>query len=177
MRSPFAGRIIETFSSEGDEINVGEPLFVIIPVDSEVAAATPAVAAVAPSTKAAVAPVPSSQPAQVKTAPANAPKPAAAAPKAAAAAAAPVKTANSAPVGVLGGRTETRVKMTRMRLRIAQRLKEAQNTTAMLTTFQVRTWCCFIIKFVMEIFSFGSEEQCIDLILEHKVSSRSLTLH
>lgn len=26
--------------------------------------------------------------------------------------------------------------MTRMRLRIAQRLKEAQNTTAMLTTFQ-----------------------------------------
>ena len=35
VRSPFAGRIIETFSSEGDEINVGEPLFVIIPVDGE----------------------------------------------------------------------------------------------------------------------------------------------
>ena len=138
VRSPFAGRIIETFSSEGDEINVGEPLFVIIPVDVEEAAAAPAATAVAPPVKAAVAhaptPVPStSQAAQVKTAPVNAP------PKAAVAAA-PAKAAVPAPVGVLGGRSETRVKMTRMRLRIAQRLKEAQNTTAMLTTFQVRTY-------------------------------------
>lgn len=35
-----------------------------------------------------------------------------------------------------GDRSETRVKMTRMRQRISQRLKEAQNTAAMLTTFQ-----------------------------------------
>jgi 2-oxoglutarate dehydrogenase E2 component (dihydrolipoamide succinyltransferase) len=35
----------------------------------------------------------------------------------------------------VGGRTETRVKMNRMRQRIAERLKEAQNTNAMLTTF------------------------------------------
>lgn len=34
-----------------------------------------------------------------------------------------------------GSRTETRVKMNRMRLRIAERLKDAQNTYAMLTTF------------------------------------------
>ncbi|XP_061099978.1 dihydrolipoyllysine-residue succinyltransferase component of 2-oxoglutarate dehydrogenase complex, mitochondrial-like [Conger conger] len=34
-----------------------------------------------------------------------------------------------------GTRSESRVKMNRMRLRIAQRLKEAQNTCAMLTTF------------------------------------------
>ncbi|OQV11927.1 Dihydrolipoyllysine-residue succinyltransferase component of 2-oxoglutarate dehydrogenase complex, mitochondrial [Hypsibius exemplaris] len=34
-----------------------------------------------------------------------------------------------------GARTENRVKMNRMRLRIAERLKEAQNTAAMLTTF------------------------------------------
>jgi 2-oxoglutarate dehydrogenase E2 component (dihydrolipoamide succinyltransferase) len=33
------------------------------------------------------------------------------------------------------GRTEERVKMTRLRQRIAERLKEAQNTAAMLTTF------------------------------------------
>ncbi|KAG5185446.1 dihydrolipoamide succinyltransferase [Tribonema minus] len=33
-------------------------------------------------------------------------------------------------------RTETRIKMTRMRQRIAERLKSAQNTAAMLTTFQ-----------------------------------------
>ncbi|KAK7493400.1 hypothetical protein BaRGS_00015300, partial [Batillaria attramentaria] len=37
--------------------------------------------------------------------------------------------------GVPGARTEQRVKMNRMRLRIAQRLKDAQNTCAMLTTF------------------------------------------
>lgn len=36
---------------------------------------------------------------------------------------------------ITGTRTEQRVKMNRMRLKIAQRLKDAQNTTAMLTTF------------------------------------------
>lgn len=36
---------------------------------------------------------------------------------------------------ITGERTETRVKMNRMRQRIAQRLKDAQNTNAMLTTF------------------------------------------
>lgn len=36
---------------------------------------------------------------------------------------------------IVGTRSEHRVKMNRMRLKIAQRLKDAQNTTAMLTTF------------------------------------------
>ncbi|XP_051166699.1 dihydrolipoyllysine-residue succinyltransferase component of 2-oxoglutarate dehydrogenase complex, mitochondrial [Leptopilina boulardi] len=36
---------------------------------------------------------------------------------------------------IIGTRTEQRVKMNRMRLRIAERLKDAQNTNAMLTTF------------------------------------------
>ncbi|XP_029036585.1 dihydrolipoyllysine-residue succinyltransferase component of 2-oxoglutarate dehydrogenase complex, mitochondrial-like [Osmia bicornis bicornis] len=36
---------------------------------------------------------------------------------------------------IIGTRTEQRVKMNRMRLRIADRLKDAQNTNAMLTTF------------------------------------------
>ncbi|PBC33917.1 Dihydrolipoyllysine-residue succinyltransferase component of [Apis cerana cerana] len=36
---------------------------------------------------------------------------------------------------ITGTRTEQRVKMNRMRMRIAERLKEAQNTNAMLTTF------------------------------------------
>lgn len=39
------------------------------------------------------------------------------------------------PNKISGTRSETRVKMTRMRLKIAERLKEAQNTCAMLTTF------------------------------------------
>jgi len=36
---------------------------------------------------------------------------------------------------ISGTRSEQRVKMNRMRLRIAERLKDAQNTNAMLTTF------------------------------------------
>lgn len=36
---------------------------------------------------------------------------------------------------ITGTRTEQRVKMNRMRLKIANRLKESQTTTAMLTTF------------------------------------------
>lgn len=39
------------------------------------------------------------------------------------------------PNKITGTRSETRVKMSRMRLKIAERLKEAQNTCAMLTTF------------------------------------------
>ncbi|WP_439828475.1 2-oxoglutarate dehydrogenase complex dihydrolipoyllysine-residue succinyltransferase [Aeromonas enteropelogenes] len=53
-----------------------------------------------------------------------------------AAAAAPVAAAApAAPVAPLAGRSEKRVPMTRLRKRIAERLLEAKNTTAMLTTF------------------------------------------
>lgn len=41
----------------------------------------------------------------------------------------------SAEKAITGARAETRIKMNRMRQRIAQRLKDAQNTYAMLTTF------------------------------------------
>lgn len=50
--------------------------------------------------------------------------------------AATVKLPPADPTAEIGGtRSEQRVKMNRMRLRIAQRLKEAQNVNAMLTTF------------------------------------------
>ena len=54
------------------------------------------------------------------------------APVAAPTAAAPMA---AVPVAPLAGRTEKRVPMTRLRKRIAERLLEAKNTTAMLTTF------------------------------------------
>jgi 2-oxoglutarate dehydrogenase E2 component (dihydrolipoamide succinyltransferase) len=57
---------------------------------------------------------------------ASKPAPAAAAPAPAAAAPAPAAS---------GGRNEERVRMTRLRQTIAKRLKEAQNTAALLTTF------------------------------------------
>ncbi|GAA5966256.1 hypothetical protein JCM5350_007206 [Sporobolomyces pararoseus] len=45
------------------------------------------------------------------------------------------ESGSSAPKPQQGARTETRVKMSRMRARISERLKEAQNTAASLTTF------------------------------------------
>ena len=60
-----------------------------------------------------------------------------AAKKAAAPAAAPAPAAKpaAAPAPLAAGRADERVPMTRIRARIAERLKEAQNTAAMLTTF------------------------------------------
>ncbi len=44
-------------------------------------------------------------------------------------------TSKTPPEDIKGSRTETRVPMSRMRLRISERLKDAQNMNAMLTTF------------------------------------------
>jgi 2-oxoglutarate dehydrogenase E2 component (dihydrolipoamide succinyltransferase) len=95
-------------------------------------------AASAPAPKAAAAPAPKAAAVPV-AAPVAAPAKAPVAPVAAAQkAAAPASSSSSTPLVVTppGARTETRVKMTRMRMRISQRLKESQNTAAMLTTFQ-----------------------------------------
>jgi 2-oxoglutarate dehydrogenase E2 component (dihydrolipoamide succinyltransferase) len=56
-------------------------------------------------------------------------------PAAAPAAPAPAPTPAPAPAASTGGRKEERVRMTRLRQTIATRLKEAQNTAALLTTF------------------------------------------
>jgi 2-oxoglutarate dehydrogenase E2 component (dihydrolipoamide succinyltransferase) len=58
----------------------------------------------------------------------------AAAPKSEAAPA-PAAVAAAAPTPVAGARGEERVRMTRLRTTVARRLKEAQNTAALLTTF------------------------------------------
>lgn len=115
VKSPFAGTIVAIHAEVGAEVEVGKDLFEIVQgaAPAKVKAA-PAAAKAAPTA-----------PAAAKSAPAA---PAAAKP---AASVAPAVAKSS---GV--DRSETRVKMTRMRLRIAQRLKEAQGTAAMLTTFQ-----------------------------------------
>ncbi|KAK2193239.1 hypothetical protein NP493_16g04017 [Ridgeia piscesae] len=117
-----------------------------LPVDA------PPAGSEAPAPKAAAAEAPPPPPA------AAAPPPPAAAPPAAAAPAAPGPIPTAPPpvpplptapmtstptssvkvmpaVPTVGGRSEHRVKMSRIRQRIAQRLKEAQTTCAMLTTF------------------------------------------
>src|SRR5690606_21859739 len=80
-------------------------------------------------TGSATAPVPQPKPAPAAAAPAPAPAAKAVEPAPAAPA------APRAPVAVADDAREERVKMTRLRQTIARRLKEAQNTAAMLTTF------------------------------------------
>jgi 2-oxoglutarate dehydrogenase E2 component (dihydrolipoamide succinyltransferase) len=113
----------------GDTVNVGAPLAKIQPGPQPAGSAA---AAPAPAPAKAAAPAPAPAPA---AAPAAAAKPAAAPAAPAAKPAAPAATKPVEPAKA-GSRGETRVKMTRMRQRIAQRLKESQNSTAMLTTFQ-----------------------------------------
>jgi 2-oxoglutarate dehydrogenase E2 component (dihydrolipoamide succinyltransferase) len=122
VRTPHAGVLAELLAKAGDEVNVGNPLFVINAGATSAAGATPAPKAAAPAV--------------AKQAAAPAAKPAAPVAAAAAKPAAPKAVAPAAPAAAQGSRTETRVKMTRMRVRIAQRLKESQATAAMLTTFQ-----------------------------------------
>jgi 2-oxoglutarate dehydrogenase E2 component (dihydrolipoamide succinyltransferase) len=125
VRSPNAGTIIETFAQEGDEVSVGNNLFVL-----GTGGAPPAKAA-APA-----APKVAATPAAPKTSTPAAPKVATPATPPKAAATTTTTTTTSPKIAGEVNRSETRVKMTRMRQRIAQRLKEAQNTAAMLTTFQ-----------------------------------------
>lgn len=123
VRSPQDGIITKTFASDGAEVNVANPFFSLTPATGGAApAAVPAAKVTAEPASA--APKAAEKPA----AKAEAPKTEAKKPAAAAAPAIPATPA--------GERTETRVKMTKMRQRIASRLKESQNTAAMLTTFQ-----------------------------------------
>ncbi|KDO31254.1 hypothetical protein SPRG_03871 [Saprolegnia parasitica CBS 223.65] len=116
VRAPQAGVIQKTLVNVDDVVEIGAPLFHMVPGAAPAAAPKPVATPVA-------------------AAPAAAPKTAApAAPKAAA----PKVAENIASPVFLGGasREVRREKMNRMRLRIAERLKESQNTSASLTTFQ-----------------------------------------
>ncbi|KAG9050592.1 2-oxoglutarate dehydrogenase complex E2 component [Tulasnella sp. UAMH 9824] len=137
VNAPKSGKIVEILFKEEDTVTVGADLFKIEPGEGGAPAATeapkeesapkpkeeepkPEAKAETPKpeppkeTKAAPAPEPKKE--EKKPAPAPAPPAAGAKPAA-------------------GSRGETRIKMSRMRLRIAERLKESQNAAASLTTF------------------------------------------
>ena len=139
VRAPQAGALVEILGEIDDVVGVGSGLFRIdtdadapdtpkapMPVKEEtltpmtpappVGAVAPPAAAAAPAAAVAAAPAP-------VAAPKATPPPPQAPPK------------TEAPA-FLGQRSERRTKMSRMRQRVAVRLKEAQNTAAMLTTFQ-----------------------------------------
>ncbi|KAM9292090.1 dihydrolipoyllysine-residue succinyltransferase component of 2-oxoglutarate dehydrogenase complex, mitochondrial isoform 2-T2 [Morus bassanus] len=152
--APAAGVIEALLVPDGGKVEGGTPLFKLrktgaAPAKAKPAAAPPPpaapepvaaaapppaapepVAAAAPPT--AAAPIPTTMPPvpPVSTQPIDSKPVSAVKPAAAPAAAPPGEAAPSK-----GARSERRVKMNRMRQRIAQRLKEAQNTCAMLTTF------------------------------------------
>ncbi|XP_029352366.1 dihydrolipoyllysine-residue succinyltransferase component of 2-oxoglutarate dehydrogenase complex, mitochondrial-like [Echeneis naucrates] len=130
--APAAGVIEELLVPDGGKVEGGTPLFKLRK-GAVAAKAAPSPAAEEPAAAAAPPPPPLPPPASTPTAmPTVPPQTAPAKPVSA------VKPTAAAPAPALpttGGRGENRVKMNRMRLRIAQRLKEAQNTCAMLTTF------------------------------------------
>jgi 2-oxoglutarate dehydrogenase E2 component (dihydrolipoamide succinyltransferase) len=163
VNAPTSGTLAEVLVSEGDDVAVGAVLGRITEGAAEAGAAAPAPKATAPAAPAAPAAKPaeaakSAGPAARKIAAekgvelaavsgtgpkgnvtkgdvlAAKPAPAEAAP-AAKPAPAPAPSPARAPAAAQAPGREERVRMTRLRKRIAERLKEAQNTAAMLTTF------------------------------------------
>lgn len=151
--SPAAGVIEELLVEDGSTVAPGAKLLKLkLGPGGAPAAPKPAAAAPEPVAAAAAAPPPPPPPAAAAAAPipatppppppkpaapmASRPPPAPMPPRPAAGAAPVVRMPPADPTTEIAGtRSEHRVKMNRMRLKIASRLKEAQNTNAMLTTF------------------------------------------
>ncbi len=137
VRAPEAGSIVEIFGEVEDVVEVGSQLFRIdtdakAPDGSAAPEPTPETAAPEPTPVAAAASPTTPPPAATKSTPPP-PPPSAAAPKQPPS---PPTEQYPSATAFLGQRTERRTKMSRMRQRVAARLKDAQNTAAMLTTFQ-----------------------------------------
>ncbi|EQL28517.1 hypothetical protein RJZ56_006087 [Blastomyces dermatitidis] len=129
VNAPEAGTIKEFLASEEDTVTVGQDL-----VKLETGGAAPEKPKEEkPEAKSEAAPSPPQSPPkqEEKAAPPPPPKPEPTAQKPSTSKPEPAQASQPAP----GNREERRVKMNRMRLRIAERLKQSQNTAASLTTF------------------------------------------
>jgi len=136
VNAPMSGTIVELLANEEDTVTVGQDLFRIEP--GEAGAAAPKESESAAPAKDEAEPKDQQVDKKLPETPAPAqadkkqevkevvtkPKPATKESK-----------PQEAPRPAAGSRNETRVKMSRMRLRIAERLKESQNAAASLTTF------------------------------------------
>uniref|UniRef100_A0A093UVW1 dihydrolipoyllysine-residue succinyltransferase n=1 Tax=Talaromyces marneffei PM1 TaxID=1077442 RepID=A0A093UVW1_TALMA len=133
VNAPESGTIKELLVSEEDTVTVGQPIVKLEPGSGGEAAEKPKhepapekkeekteASPSKPETKEAAP----SKPEPVKEKQPERPKPTE-----------PRKEAEPSTPAQAGGREERRVKMNRMRLRIAERLKQSQNTAASLTTF------------------------------------------
>ncbi|TEB34143.1 dihydrolipoamide succinyltransferase [Coprinellus micaceus] len=134
VNAPKSGTIVKLLANEEDTVTVGQDLFVI--EEGEVSSEAPKEES-KPAAETKDASEPKDQQVDKKlpeeSAPAprtrDEPKPKESKP------ASKESKAPAAPRPAAGARTETRIKMSRMRLRIAERLKESQNAAASLTTF------------------------------------------
>ncbi|XP_060076472.1 dihydrolipoyllysine-residue succinyltransferase component of 2-oxoglutarate dehydrogenase complex, mitochondrial-like [Ylistrum balloti] len=137
--SPAAGYVEELLVQDGDRVEPHQPLFKLkLSGDAPAASAEKVASEPAPNAtteSAPAAPAAGSGPIPTTPPPVQ-PLPSAPTASVPVATIKPTQATPQSTAGPVGGaRTETRVKMNRMRLRIAERLKEAQNTCAMLTTF------------------------------------------
>ena len=110
VNAPESGYVAEVFAQEEDTVEVGKDLLRLEPGEPPADGAKDEPKQEEPKKE---------EPKESKPAPKPAPK---AEPK-------------DEPKPAVGSRSEHRVKMSRMRMRIAERLKESQNTAASLTTF------------------------------------------
>lgn len=132
VNAPEAGVLREFFANEEDTVTVGQDL-VRIEVGAEGEAKTEKPAeSEAPKEEAKPAAPAESKPEAPKAAEQSKPAPA---PEKKSSPTPSKQSLEPATPSPLGGREERRVKMNRMRLRIAERLKQSQNTAASLTTF------------------------------------------
>lgn len=140
VNAPAAGKITELLVNEEDTVTVGQDLFRFAPGEAGDSSAS------APATSEATPPADAAEPKAASPEHATPPPPAQGSskpevketskPAPASKNEGKQSAAASAPAAAKGpSRNENRVKMSRMRLRIAERLKESQNTAAFLTTF------------------------------------------
>ncbi|KAF7318992.1 Dihydrolipoamide succinyltransferase [Mycena chlorophos] len=138
VNAPTAGKIVELLAGEEDTVTVGQDLFRIEPGEGGGESA-PAPKEEAPKEDAEPAKKEEPKPAPSEDAKKDEPKKKEEPKPAPKQQDAPKKEKESKPApastAAAGSRNETRVKMNRMRLRIAERLKESQNAAASLTTF------------------------------------------
>lgn len=147
VRAPEGGALVEVLGEVDDVVEVGSHLFRLntdaLPPDDSASPTTKATAPPPPPKQQEPTAPPPPPPAAAAAAPpppppqaATAPPPKQAAPPPPPPPPAAASTPDSSVPIFLGQRTERRTKMSRMRQRVAARLKDAQNTAAMLTTFQ-----------------------------------------
>ncbi|KAG1746211.1 hypothetical protein EDB19DRAFT_385119 [Suillus lakei] len=142
VNAPTAGKIVELLAKEEDTVSVGQDLFIIEPGEGGASAAPqeqktdpeePKDQQVDKTTS--EPPAPSAADKQSGGIPPEGPKESKKEVKQNSKPKEEKSKAPPPPPKAPGSRGETRVKMNRMRLRIAERLKESQNAAASLTTF------------------------------------------